>query len=305
MAYNAWGTPGYASWAEEATPGVEQSPINWLGKVIVFDPRLRNNIKWHRHAGSLQRVSWTPGVKPIDFSLRFRVNEGRVMYLPFGKEVVTGSDPYTHTLSVARPLPAATFELAIPDGANYFTQRYIGAKCSKLSLGIAVDGVLIADMDFAALEVAKYTAKTSITDNTAKPYNFDQMTTTLNAIEIVNLRNFQWTLNNKVESLPHCGQREPNSWKEPAPDDDLTIELTAKDDTWWDAWNADPPTEFDGNADIVRTATSDEFEIKWYDMVIDDPGMRLPEEGEILQALAVPPRYSEIVVIDSVAQYAA
>ena len=242
MAIAAWGIPGFVSWAEETTPGTEISPTEWLGKVMVMDPRERNNIKRHRHAGSLNPVSWTPGKKETDFSIRFRVNEGKIFYMAYGAEAVTGSDPYEHTLTVARPLPSGTFELAIVDGASFFTRRYIGSKCQKLGLGLAVDGVLIADMDFAALEVAKYSAKTAITDNTIKPYNFDQMTLTMNSAAVANALNFQMTLNNKVETLFHLGQREGNTWREGAPENDLTVEMTANAATWWDAWNADPPT---------------------------------------------------------------
>lgn len=302
MAYQAWGTPAYASFAEEGTPGTEQSPTEWIGKVIVFDPRERNNIKLHRHAGGLNPTSWTPGVKKTDFSLRFKVNEGPLLYMAYGAEQVVGSDPYTHTLTVARPLPSGTFELAIPDGVNYFTRRYIGSKCAKLSLGIDVDGVLIADMDFAALEVAKYAAKTTITDNNAKPYNFDQLTLTMNSTEVINCRNFQYTLNNKVESLPSLGAREPRTWKEGAPVSDLSLETIAYQSNWWDAWDA--LTEMDADGKFVRTASSDELQIKWYDFAIEDPSIRLPEEGEIPQSITIPPLSAEIIVIDSVTQYA-
>lgn len=301
----AWGTPGFVSWAEETTPGTEISPANWLGKVMVMDPRERNNVKRHRHAGSLNPLSWTPGKKETDFSVRFRVNEGKIFHLAYGAEAVTGSDPYEHILTVARPLPSGTFELAIPDGSDYFTRRYIGSKCAKLSLGLAVDGVLIADMDFAALKVASYTVKTAITDNVIKPYNFDQMVLTLNAGAVANCRNFQMTLNNKVETIFHLGQREGNTWKEGAPENDLTVEMTANASTWWDAWNADPPTEMDADCDLIRTASSDEFQIKWFNMPIEDPGMPLPEEGEIIQTLSFPPLSSQLVITDAVATYAA
>jgi len=226
-------TPAYISWAEESTPGVEESPVNWLGKVQSVDPTQRNNIQRHRHLGALTFVSWTPGKKEALVSMKVKVNEGRIFLMAYGAEAVEGSDPYTHKLSVARPLPTLTLEVAAIEGVAFFARRFIGCKVQKVGFSADLSGVLMADIDLIAATVAKYATKTSSTPNLAKPYNFDQLVLTLNSSPIARARNFEHTLDNGIEGLNHLGTRTINAYSEPGPIDDVTISLTGVDDTFY------------------------------------------------------------------------
>lgn len=301
-----WNTPAYLSWAEEGTPGVEESPINWLAKVQSADVTERNNIQRHRHLGALNFVSWTPGKKDLLCSMRVKVNEGRFFLMAFGAEAVTGSDPYTHTLSTARPLPAFTLEVAAIDAAAFFTRRLIGCKVQKVALSADLTGVLMADIDIIASSIEKYTAKTSSTPNLAKPYNFDQLTLTLNSAPIARAKNFEHTLDNGIEGLNHLGSRIVNAYSEAGPIDDVTLELTGADDTLWDLFNAEPPTQINGDVNFVRTASSDEFQLKWYNFPLDEDKIKPPDDvrgGAWQERLSLPAQYSEAVIIDAVATY--
>ena len=299
-------TPASISWAEESEPGVEQSPINWLAKVQSVDPTERNNIQRHRHLGALTFVSWTPGKKEILCSLKVKVNEGRFFLMAWGAEDVVGTDPYTHTLSTARPLPSFTLEIAAIMGASFFTRRLIGCKVKKVGFSADLSGVLLADIDIEAATIAKYAAKTSSTPNLAKPYNFDQATLNLNGSPVAIARSFEHSLDNGVEGLQHLGSRSVNGYSEGGPIDDVTVGLTGVDAAFWDLFDADPPTEIDGDIAFVRTASDDELTLKWYDTPLDEAKVKPPDDvrgGAFTQNLTLPIMFSELVVKDAVATY--
>lgn len=299
-------TPAYISWAEESSPGVEESPVNWLAKVQSVDPTERNNIQRHRHLGALTFVSWTPGKKEILCSLKVKVNEGKFFLMAYGAEDVVGTDPYTHTLSTARPLPTFTLEVAAIEAAQFFTRRLIGCKVKKVGFSADLSGVLLADIDIEAATIAKYTAKTSSTPNLAKPYNFDQATITLNGSPVAIARSFEHSLDNGIEGLQHLGSRSVNGYSEGGPIDDVTLALTGVDATFWDLFDADPPTEIDGDINFVRTASNDEIKLKWYDTPIDEAKVKPPDDvrgGAFTQNITLPIMYSELVCIDAVATY--
>lgn len=299
-------TPYYVSWAEETEKFTEQSPINWLAAVQSIDPTQKNTIQRHRHAGALNYFAWTPGKLENMVSIRAKLNEGRFMLMCFGSEQVTGTDPWTHTLSIARPLPTFTLEFAAMHPTTNFVRRFIGCIVQKLTLALDVNDVLYADIDLIARDVAKYTAKTTVTPNTAKPYHFGQGTLTLNAAAVARLKSYEWTLDNGVEGLEHIGTRKLNAYSEPGADDMVTMELTGEDATFYDLFVADPPTEISGDVNHVRTATSDEFKIKWYNFPLDENKIKPPDDvrgGAYLERLTLPPQYSELVIIDSIAAY--
>lgn len=299
-------TPAYISWAEESSPGVEESPINWLGKVQSVDPTQRNNIQRHRHLGAIPFVSWTPGKKENLVSLKVKVNEGRFFLMAFGAEDVIGTDPYTHTLSHARPLPAFTLEVAAIEAAAFFTRRFIGCKVQKVGWSADLSGVLMADIDLIAATVAKYAVKTSSTPNLTKPYNFDQITLTLDGSPVAIARSFEHSMDNGIEGLNHLGTRTVNGYSEGGPIDDVTIALSAVTNTFYDLFDADPPTELDGDIKFVRTADNDELQLKWYDTPLDEAKIKPPDDvrgGAWLENLTLPIRYAELVVKDSVATY--
>lgn len=297
--------PVYGSWAEEATPGVEQSPVNWLGIIQTLNPRERNNIQRHRHAGSINYWAWTPGLKEYILAFRIKVNVGQIFHMAYGTEDVTGTDPYTHTLTPKRPQRLFTKEFAIPlpGTSNFFTRRFIGTRVTKLSLGLTISGVLIADFDCAALSMATYTTKTAITDITTKPYSFEQCTVTINAVAQTLLKDFTHTLDNGGGPLGHIGSRDPNAHDEAGADDTVSLAFTAKDNTLFNLMNAEPPTQFDANAKFVRTATSDEFDIQWKDAPAEDSPITLPETGVLPNSFTILPLRSQLVIIDSIAAY--
>jgi len=299
-------TPAYISWAEESSPGVEESPVNWLAKVQSVDPTERNNIQRHRHLGALTFVSWTPGKKEILCSLKVKVNEGKFFLMAYGAEDVVGLDPYTHTLSTARPLPTFTLEVAAIMSAAFFTRRLIGCKVKKVGFSADLSGVLLADIDIEAATIAKYATKTSSTPNLTKPYNFDQATLTLNSSPVAIARSFEHSLDNGVEGLQHLGSRSVNGYSEGGPIDDVTVGLTSVDATFWDLFDADPPTEIDGEIKFVRTASNDEIKLLWYDTPLDEAKVKPPDDvrgGAFTQNLTLPILKSELEVIDAVATY--
>ena len=297
--------PIYASWAEQGTYGVEESPVNWLGAIQTLNPHERNNIQRHRHAGGINYFAWTPGTKEYLFALRFKVNVGQIFHMVYGTENVTGSDPYTHTLTPKRPARFFTQEFAIPlpGTTNFFTRRFIDSKVSKCTLGLSLSDVLICDLDCVALSMATYTTKTTVSDVTTKPFSFEQCTTTVNSVAQTLLRDFSFTIDNAIKALPHIGSREANAHEEGGVDDTVTLDFTAKDDTLFNLMNADPPTQFDANAKFVRTAASDEFDIQWVDVPTEDSPMPLAESGAITNALSLLPLRSQLVIIDDIATY--
>ena len=300
-------TPAYISYAEESSPGVEESPVNWLAKVQSVDPTERNNVQRHRHLGALTFVSWTPGKQDNLVSLKVKVNEGKFFLMAFGSEaVVGGSAPYTHTLSHARPLPSFTLEVAAIESAQFFTRRFLGCKVQKVGWSADLSGVLLADIDIIASTVAKYTSKTTSTPNLAKPYNFDQATLTLNSSPVAIAKSFEHTLDNGIEGLNHLGSRFVNGYSEGGPIDDVTLALTGVDSTFYDLLKADPPTEIDGDINFVRTASNDEISLKWYDTPLDEAKVKPPDDvrgGAFTQNITLPIMFSEMVVIDAEATY--
>lgn len=299
-------SPYYVSFAEESTEFTEESPVNWLGAVQSIDPTQKNNVERHRNAGALNYFAWTPGALENMASIRYKVNDGRFLLMAMGSEAVVGTDPYTHTLSVARPLPTFTLEFAAMHPTTNLVRRFIGCVVQKLTLSLDVNNVLFADVDIIAREVAKYTTKTTMTPVTTAPYNFDQGTLTLNAGTIATLRTFEWTLDNGVDPLTHIGGRMLNAYDQKGADTIATLDLTAKDSTFYDLAFADPPTEIDGDINMVRTATSDEFKVAIYNMPIDENKIKSPDDvrgGALPERLSLLPEYSEIIVIDSVSAY--
>lgn len=299
-------SPYYVSYAEETTKFTEESPVNWLGAVQSIDPSQKNNAQRHRHAGALNFFAWTPGREENMCSLRYKINNGQFLLMAMGSEAVVGTDPYTHTLSVARPLPTFTLEFAAMHPSTNFVRRFIGCIVQKLTLSLDVDGVLFADVDIVAREVAKYTARTTITPNTAKPFNFDQGTLTFQAATIATLRNIEWSIDNGVEGLPHIGTRKLNAYSERGANTLATMDLTGQDATFYDYYIADPPTEVDADINLVRTATSDEFKIAMYNMPIDEHKLKSPDdvEGGVLpERISLLPEYSELIIIDGVSAY--
>ncbi|MCK5160047.1 MAG: hypothetical protein KAQ99_00585 [Candidatus Aureabacteria bacterium] len=297
--------PVFVSWAEQAAYGTEEPPVNWLGAVQTLNPHERNNIQRHRHAGGLNYFAWTPGQKEYIFALRFKVNVGQIFHMVYGTEGVTGSDPYTHTLTPKRPLPFFTKEFAIPlpGTANFFTRRFVDCKVSKCTLGLTLNDVLIADFDCVALSMATYTTKTAITDITTKPYSFEQCTPTINSVNQTLMRDFSFTIDNGVKALGHIGSREANAHEEGGVDDTLTMDFTAVDDTLFNLMNADPPTQVNANMKFVRTAASDEFDIQCLDIPLEDSPIPLSESGALTNALTLMPLRSQLVIIDDVATY--
>lgn len=300
-------TPYYVSWAEETIPFTEESPINWLGAVQSIDPTQKNNVERHRSAGALNYFAWTPGRLENLFSIRYKVNNGQFMLMCFGSESVVGSDPYTHTLEVARPLPKFTLEFAAVHPTLSFVRRFVGSVVQKLTLALDVNGVLFADVDCIAREVEKYTTKTTVTPITTPPYNFDQGALTFNAGSIITLRNYEYTLDNGVEGIPHIGTRKIAAYSEGGADNTLTMELTAKAAAdFYDLAFADPPTQVDANIDHIRTASSDEFNIDWFSSPIDENKLAAPDDvrgGAFTERITLPMLYAEVEVIDSLATY--
>jgi len=295
--------PWYISWGRESSPGTEATPNVWLGIVKEFPPKEKREIRRYRHAGKRDFHIQTEGKYEFPFSFEYYPQDGKFLTMCLGTVTDSGSGPYTHTIDPADQLPTFTLEAALP--SINFVRRYLGCKVDKMTISCVEGDDLKVRVDCSAMDVKKYTSRTSVAEVTTKPYSFAKVSSiTFGGNSIGSVKSFSWTFSNnlKYDHAYHLGSAKPSFLPEGGRENDLVVEFHPTDTSWWDNWLSDPQTAFDVEIVFTRGA-NDTLTLKLNDCLIEEPDFALPEEPVYLQKLVLKPKTCQIVVVDSEASY--
>lgn len=197
-------------------------------------------------------AEYVAGLKEVGFTVKQKVQHLRMLALAMGKDTVTGSDPYTHTIEVAPTLPAIDIQAFNNHTSAPFGEQIVGGVCKKWDLGFPKGGYINLNTDWVGQDVSKITSvKPYQAANLAqKKYTQSQMKNHKSAFSKFYINGVDWS--------PYVTQAtlsgENDLLVEPSEDNDIgelinepipqirkfnaSMTVKMKESTLWDLWEA-------------------------------------------------------------------
>ena len=198
MAYDS----GYTSFFKvirESTFGTAIAPtIDVLLLDSTGNIQENNNVKEEVGVGSRTTNQLSTNQHAVNWSVQGKVQGGRLFAYAIGNDTVTGSGPYTHTIS-----PTSTLESFTLDKAHINTdkaQRAAGCKINDFSLNLDTNGQLNATFNGLAKDVTQVASTVGTrTQSTSGVFTSWMASISWNS-STIEAKNFQWTYNNNLSS---------------------------------------------------------------------------------------------------------
>lgn len=246
------------------------------------------------------------GTVPID------LQNGRIIYLAMGTESMSGSGPYTHSISAAATLPSICIE-AVYDGTNDFLRYYRGVKINTLEIE-AVDGAEVkASAAFLAARGEKSAnTKSTVSSVTTKPFMYHQGAVTIVGYASYDITTFKWTINNNLKARHTIRSTDGKYAKmiiEGKRDYDITANIIIPDAATYNSQVYDyliAGTTFTTTIVLTRTAVTDLMTLTATNCTCRTAPHNIPETGEEVEvSISVKPRTCTWSIVDSISVYTA
>lgn len=219
-----------------------------------------------------------------------------------GTDVITGTDPYTHTIDgIETALPSYSMEANFLDTTNLSVYTY-GTIADSLTVSGGEEDMLTFSVGLMAQQSVKNTgALSTIAAATTAPYLFHEATFTYFGSAVARVRDFSWTINNGGKMPAYHTDDETVFGYEYIPGPrSYTLETTViPDDTTFFDQLKTAASNLTCTIKYVRGA-NDDVTITNSNCVLKEAPHDMPEELEAPVSLVLEPRTAQVVLTDSV-----
>lgn len=166
----------------ETTFGTETSSYGPMpGRVLSFTPQLKRELEPIQDLSSIyEYADAIHGKHAYGFSIEMRIANWKFIYWLMGGHSVAGTNPYTHSLSNANPLPSISSEFVVDSD---FAIKYFGSKLNTVTLTAVAGETIKAKMDFLAKTGSIDTTPGTPSSPTDAPYHAKHDSTlTINSV---------------------------------------------------------------------------------------------------------------------------
>ena len=242
MAKQAHGFDNTVVVAKETT--FAQAPttgFKWIGIVESFEPEENNNLDSRLSVGVRAPFMLRAGVKEVDGSVSFALQNARMIALALGKVSTTGdgSNGYTHTITpVGSGEQLPSFTIQNHNLLHNFTRNYVGGKVDSLTITASAEEAVTAEAEilFSHVEDSGITPAT-VQAELDNYFMFYEGSVKINSVQVANVREFELEINNNLERRFVL-----NGTNKPARIEEGNLEITASltldftDTTQWDSF---------------------------------------------------------------------
>jgi len=295
---------------KETTPGTEASTIaTKLGLIQNISSKTGFDMIEGNTSFSQDRRYATAGKKIANWDVDFIVQNFQFLYYILGTHAVTGTGPYTHTLSQANKLPSYSAELIDDDlGVSL---KMLGSKADSLDLKCTAGEEISASMGWKAMDHTKEVTPQSAAEIDTDPWVFDQVSVfSLDSVSKVDVAtDISVKYNRNVDPRTTVGSKTPRFVKEGKRPWELTIEQYQDDVELYDLVANE--TAFATQLKFVKNASNDEATLTFNQCRVFDPGYGFGGDDALKESFSVIPYAKSgqtlvtVSVIDSIADYTA
>lgn len=230
------------------------------------------------------------------------LQKGRWIAMAFGKDVVTGTNPYTHTITPkpGMPFPSWVMEWKYVD-ATSLSLYSPGMVVDSLTLSGAEAEAVAFSANVKAQKVIKNTgADSSVTSITTEPFKFDDGTLTYFGSTLARVKEWEWTVNNNGKMAYYYETTNapfPTEYIPLKTTYELTTTVIPTDTTFFDTLKT-AGTNLSATINLTR-GTNDSVEIQNTNCVLKSAPHNIPDEGEVAVQLELIPRNCTVVIVNA------
>ena len=199
----------------ETTFGTETASYSSMpGRVISFTPQLKRELESITDLSSIyEYADAIHGKHAYGFDIEMRIANWKFMYWLMGGYSVSGTNPYTHSLSNANPLPSISAEFVVDSD---FSIKYLGAKLNSLTLTGVAGETIKAKLSFLAKTGSIDTTPGSPSSPTDSPFHMKHESAfTINSLDVLGgshrVEKWEYQFENSLEPDYNGGSNAPAS----------------------------------------------------------------------------------------------
>jgi hypothetical protein len=305
-------TLGYSIETDFDEVPTQGAQTNWIGIIPNADFDDAPEYKDY-HSINTGRDIFIQNIGKINVTgnIPIELQNGRIIYLAMGDESVTGSDPYTHTISgTDGDLPSICIE-TVYEGSVDFLRYYRGTKINTLDIEAVEGGEVKASAGFISARGEKSANSSStIAPVNTKPYMYHQGSVDIAGYASYDVTTFKWSINNTLKPRHTIRSTDGKFAKliiEGKREYEVTANIIIPDAATYNSQIYDyliAGTEFTTTIVLERSA-SDKMTLVCSNCTIRTAPHNIPEPGEEVEiSISAKPKTCEWTIIDSIATYA-
>lgn len=223
----------------ETTYGTETASYGSMpGRIISFTPQLKRDLEPITDLSSIyEYADAIHGKHAYGFEIEQRIANWKFMYWLMGGYSVSGTNPYTHTLSNANPLPSISAEFVIDSD---FSIKYLGAKLNSLTLTGVSGETIKAKLSFLAKSGSIDITPGSPSSPTDTPFHMKhESALTINSVDVLGggshyVERWEYQFDNALEPDYNGGSNAPSSITSGSRKASASYDIRALDETFID-----------------------------------------------------------------------
>jgi len=155
----------------------------------------------------------------------FEVQNWRFLKYVLGKDTVSGTGPYTHTLDWLADPPSMTLEGIIDP--SIYSIIVTGCKVDVLTLSGELNAPIVATLTMFGNDQTKNTTPATIqSDDSTEPYILHSSSLSLNSVDIGDrVQSFEWTVSRALEPLRGISSKKPLNYRAKKIDDRIKLTI--------------------------------------------------------------------------------
>lgn len=230
--------------AKETTFGtVPATGYKWAGIVESFEPEENNNVDQRMSLGVRAPLMLRVGAKEVDGSMDLALQNGRLIALALGKEVISGDATagFTHTLT---PVGAGTempsFTVQNNNALHGLLRNYAGGKVDSFTISASAEEAVMLSADMLFSHVEDTGTPAAVVAELENYFMFYEGTVFINGVATTNVTEFELEVSNNLERRFVL-----NGVNRPARIEEGNLEITASltmdliDKATWTAFKSD------------------------------------------------------------------
>lgn len=254
------------SWGEESTYGTAVTPTEVVGKDAEFlNPQMSQNWQPIMSAGRDNREIETQelGAKTIRFQLRFIATTWEFLkYTTHGNVSTSGSNPYTHTLSLSSTVKSFTLERAKRGNPNH-VETYTGCVFTSVTINFQsgdAEGEGFVEVTAEVLGQDNQSPTTTVSNvsfPSKKGFQFHHVKLTIDGSEVVEVNSGQITIDNNIDETDsrYANTNLNRTIGDPIPKTasyTFNFNVNIHDGTFYDLWNSASAISGSSQIEFIR-----------------------------------------------------
>ena len=297
-----------AAFAETPSQGAQTICLGITPNIDFSDePEFKD---YHSVNSNRDMITEAQGKINVTGTIPVEVQNGRIIYYGMGSHSVTGTNPYTHTVTGGATLPSLCLEGQYT-GTNRFLRYYIGTKVNTLDLEAVEGGEVKSSISFISAKGYKSTNTVStVTQTTTTPFMYHKGAVTIDSYASYAVTTFKWSVNNNLKPIHTIRQTNGQYAQvvvEGKREYEITAEIVIQDVATYNTAIYDlliAGTTFTTTIDVRRSA-NDSMVMTASNCTMRGAPHNIPEPGEEVRvSVTIKPRSCSWTIVDAIASYA-